>query len=333
SGTTTAVENGAAGAVTATLTLQTQGSGAASLATDITGVTLTTNADYSANTQSFAAGASDGATVSLTVTATNDQLVEGPESFTATLVDTTSNASVSETGSATVSITDNDSATVTLSGTTTAVENGAAGAVTATLTLQTQGSGSASLATDITGVTLATNADYSANTQSFAAGASDGATVGLSVTAVNDQLVEGPESFSASLADIANVIEAGSAPVSITDNDTATVTLSGTTTTDENGSAGAVTVTLSLQTQGTGGAALGTNITGITLASNADYTASTQSFGSGASDGATVSVSVTAVNDQLVEGPESFSASLVDTTSNANISETGSATVSITDND
>src|SRR6185436_13070409 len=132
---------GATGAVTATLTLNTSGTGTPQLATAITGITLTANADYSGSTAAFASGASNGDTASLTVTATNDQLVEGPESFTASLTGTTSNATVSQAGSATVNVADNDTATVTLSGTTTATEGGATGAVTATLTLNTSGTG------------------------------------------------------------------------------------------------------------------------------------------------------------------------------------------------
>src|SRR4029079_11407710 len=155
---------GSTGALTATLTLNTSGTGSASLQTPITGITLASNADYSSDSQSFSAGAVSGDTVTLTVTATDDQLVEGPESFTASLATPTSNASVSTGGSGAVNVTDNDTATVTLSGSTTAAEGGSTGALTATLTLNTSGTGTQSLATAITGVTLASNADYTSST-------------------------------------------------------------------------------------------------------------------------------------------------------------------------
>src|SRR5205814_1670411 len=130
SGTTTAVEGGATGALTETGSATSSETGAASLQTPISGITLASNADYSSSTASFGAGAVSGDTVSLTVTATDDQLVEGPESFTAALASPTSNAAVSTAGSGAVNVTDNDTATVTLSGTTTAVEGGATGALT-----------------------------------------------------------------------------------------------------------------------------------------------------------------------------------------------------------
>src|SRR2546421_559062 len=93
-----------------------------------------------------------------------------------------SNASVSTAGTGAVSVTDNDTATVTLSGSTTAAEGGANGSFTATLTLDTNGTGPASLQAHITGITLASNADYSSDTQSFGVGAVTGDTVTLTVT-------------------------------------------------------------------------------------------------------------------------------------------------------
>src|SRR5439155_312017 len=146
-------------------------------------------------------GAVSGNTVTLTVTATDDQLVEGPESFSASLVDTTSNASVTERWGGRRGGKENDTARVTLSGETTAAEGGATGSLTATLTLNTSGTGAPSLATDITGVTVVGQSVYSSRTKLFSSGAVSGNTVTLTVTATDDQLVEGPESFSASLVD------------------------------------------------------------------------------------------------------------------------------------
>src|SRR5207247_2545928 len=130
-----------------------------------------------------------GNTVTLTVTATDDQLVEDRKSVVEGKRETTSNASVTETDSGSLSVTDNDTATVTLSGSTTAAEGGATGSLTATLTLNTSGTGASSLATDITGITLVGQPDYSSDTKSFSSGAVSGNTVTLTVTATDDQLV------------------------------------------------------------------------------------------------------------------------------------------------
>src|SRR5207249_3852359 len=153
--------------LTVTLTLQTSGSGPVALATDINGITMAGESGRGSEKESFLSGAVAGDTVTLRVTAVNDRLVEGPESFTALLVNTTSNADVTEDGSGTVNVTDKDSATVTLGATADVGEGAATDTLTVTLTLQTSGSGPVALATDINGITLAGNADYSSDTQSF----------------------------------------------------------------------------------------------------------------------------------------------------------------------
>src|SRR5439155_568165 len=144
----------------------------------------------------------------------------GPESFSASLVDTTSNASVTETGSGSLSVTDKVGRASRREGAKTAAEGGATGSLTATLTLNTSGTGAPSLATDITGITLVGQPDYSSGTKSFSSGAVSGNTVTVTVTHTGDQSVEGPESFSASLVDTtsnASVTETGSGSLSVTD--------------------------------------------------------------------------------------------------------------------
>src|SRR5262249_61418492 len=90
--------------------------GSVSFPSAASGIQRAPNAFPTRRSSDLSSGALDGAAVSLTVTATDDRLVEGPENgLSASLVNTTSNASVTETGTGTVNVTDNDSATVTLS--------------------------------------------------------------------------------------------------------------------------------------------------------------------------------------------------------------------------
>src|SRR5262249_22752990 len=139
-------ESGTTGQQLVTLHLVTSGSGTPSLATAITSIRLAANADYSSDAASFSSGATEGTTATLTVTATDDQLVEGPELFTATLAAPTSNASVTTAGSGTVSITDNDTATATFTSASSSLsEDSVAWPVGVTLTLNTQGSGAPGL--------------------------------------------------------------------------------------------------------------------------------------------------------------------------------------------
>src|SRR5439155_431577 len=161
----------------------------------------------------------DGATANVVVAAINDTLIEGGEVFLVQALSATGPATAS--GTRTISVTDNDSATLTLSGSTTPAEGGGTGSLTATPMWNTSGSGAPSLATPITTIKLASNGDYSSDTQSFSSGALNGDTVTLMITATNDQLVEGLESFTASLAapsSNASVNLAGSGAVDVTDN-------------------------------------------------------------------------------------------------------------------
>ena len=104
--------------------------------------------------------------------AVDDQLVEGPETLIATLTGADNGAAVlAGSDTATRNITDNDTATVTLSGTAAATEGGATGSLTATLTLNTSGTGTPSLQTAITGVTVPSAADYTSSSGSFGVGA------------------------------------------------------------------------------------------------------------------------------------------------------------------
>src|SRR5438132_1702790 len=99
--------------LTVTLSLQTSGSGPVALATDINGITLAGNADYSSDTQSFLSGAVAGDTVTLTRSEERRGGEEGRESLTALLVNKTRNADVAEDGNGTVKVTDNDSLMLT----------------------------------------------------------------------------------------------------------------------------------------------------------------------------------------------------------------------------
>src|SRR5438876_973483 len=90
-----------------------------------------------------------GDTVTGTVTAVEERVVEGLELQTAVRIHAARVAGVKKGALPIVNVTDNDSATVTLSDTADVEEGGATDTLTVTLTLQTSGSGPVALATDI----------------------------------------------------------------------------------------------------------------------------------------------------------------------------------------
>src|SRR5205085_2030076 len=93
-------------------------------------------------------------------------------------------------GTRQIDVTDNDSATVAITtGTTAVTEGGSSVNVVATLTLVTNGAGTALLKVPVS-VNLSGNADYSATAATFAVDSASGATANIAVAAVDDLFVE-----------------------------------------------------------------------------------------------------------------------------------------------
>jgi Bacterial Ig-like domain/Calx-beta domain len=246
-------------------------------------------------------------------------------------------------GTATRTITDNDSATVTLiPGTVAVTEGGGSNNAQVRLTLTSSGSGIEQLAVPVS-ATLPGNADYSAVAASFPPGTATGATAAISVTAVDDRLVEPTETFNAEPLQVnstATVSASGTEPITVFDNDSATVSIAtGTTSVTEGGGSSNVTVTLSLSTSGTVGTPQLAVPISVDLPSNPDFTAAAANFAAGSGDGSTASVTVTAVDDLLVEAATESFLNLglgIVGTNGANVTigaASGSETVLVNDND
>ncbi|HVK07871.1 MAG TPA: Calx-beta domain-containing protein, partial [Gemmataceae bacterium] len=340
-GTTTVTEGGAGQDVGVTLTLNALGTGPIELAVPLS-ATLPGNSDYAAAAATFNPGAASGATGNVTVTAVNDQTVEAQETFSGQALSVSTAATATATGSQTVVVNDNDSASVAITGGTTSVtEGGSAVDVVATLTLTTNGTGTVELGVPVS-VSLPGNADYTATAATFAAGLTTGATANVSVSAVNDLLIEATtetfanQALTVTAANGATVTATGAETVVVTDNDTANVALTtpGTTSVAEGGASQNVNVTLTLTANGTAGAGTLDVTVAANLPGNADYTSTAFTFAAGATSGATGDVVVAAVDDRLIEAAtETFTGQALAVTTAATATATGSQTVEVTDND
>src|SRR5262249_58919283 len=82
------------------------------------------NSDYSATAATFAIGAGDGASADITVSATQDQSVEGTESFSGQTLTVGGPATASGSGQ-TITVNDDDSATLTFTSSSSSVGEGA----------------------------------------------------------------------------------------------------------------------------------------------------------------------------------------------------------------
>lgn len=329
--------------VTVTLQLTTTGTGPEELAIPVT-ATFAAHSDFSASTATFAIGSADAATQTITLTATNDRLVEAStESTNHGLVVSPSAANVTTSGTHQVDVLDNDYATLATSGTAITVIEGSTATVPVTLTITSVGTGPEELAVTMS-ATLPGNADYSIQSDAvFAPGALTGDIAQVTIEGTDDRLVEAmTETFiEQSLSIVSDggstaSFASGGRTVRVSDNDYATISISGgTSTTTEGGPGAFVLATLNLTTTGTGPSELAVNVD-TKLADNADFSSTTIQFASGSVDGDNQNYTLAAVDDLLVERSlETFvgQSPVIVAANDADIRTSGSRDVEVNEND
>ena len=329
-------ESAAATAVTVTASLNGSPLPTATTVTvSRTGGTATSGTDYppvSDFTVTIQDGQTSG-TATLSFDPTGDGLAEGDET-----VILTGSAAGLDAGEATLTITDDDAAptAVSLSLNPAAVgESAAATAVTVTASLNNSPLPTATTVTvSVTGGSAVSGTDYPP-VSAFTVTIQDGQTTGtatLSFDPTGDGLAEGDETVI--LTGTVAGLDAGTATLTITDDDTAptAVTLSlNPTAVGESAAATAVTVTASLNNSPLPTATTVTvTRTGGTATSGTDYTAInafTVTIPSGQTSG-TAQLSFDPSGDSLAEGDETVI--LTGTTTGL---DAGTATLTITDDD
>jgi len=360
----TAAEGGADASVTVMLTITANGQvGTGTLGSDVA-VDLAgagSGIDFNLPTSPmavFASGSASGST-SVIVSAIDDTIVEGPESFMLGFTNVSDpTGQVTAAGTATLDVADNDTAAITFSSpTSTATEGGADAAIGVTLTITANGivgSGTlgSAVSVDLSGAGSGTQFNFPTSPMvSFASGSSSGS-VDVDVSAVNDTLVEGTQTFNLGFTDLSDptgqVSDSGTDALSIIDNDTATLSIEAAPTVAEQGGRQTIVVTLITSDGGLGAATLAPGVTlsadvvdlgtGSALSSvdYADFGTQTVCFGPGAGKGATQTVTIAPVNDNLVEGNETVDLHLqnLSTTLDGQASlGNADSTVTIQDND
>ncbi len=315
--------------------------------------TATAGSDFTttSGTLTFAANTTD-LSQTFTVSVSTDSIVEGSESFTATLSANASNPlptgfSLGTTTTATATIAAAGSATVSISGGGTVNEGD-----DATFTVTLSGSPGAAVVVDYATAagTATAGSDFTttSGTLTFAANTTDLSQT-FTVSVSTDSIVEGSESFTATLsANASNPLPTGfslgttSAQAAITAAGSATVSISGGGSVNEGDNA-TFTVTLSASPGAAVVVDYATAAGTATAGSDFTTTSGTLTFAANTTDlSQTFTVSVS--TDSIVEGSESFTATLsanasnplptgfslgTTTTATATIAAAGSATVSI----
>lgn len=343
---------------TQTVTVSLIGTGI--LANDVTiEITATDGAatnfdDYSLTTivVTFEAGTdlSTSPTQAVSFTLPNDTLIEGSEDFTLDLGLITTGLDAIDNGSVTqnlVTISDDDSATVSISSGTTVTEGGSASTIAATLHVTTDGvaGGTATLAYEVT-ADLSGNGDYSSAYASFLPGAGNNATSNITVSAIQDTLVEGAESFTNQTLSVTGPATGSGTGQTITVNDDDIAYSIGTNiaTVSESPAPQTVTFTVSRSGATTVASTVYFTITG-TAARGSDYANTIGGTGGATGLKGTISfaigqssktITLSILDDSVVE----FSETILTTLSNARGPATGTITIStaaatttITDNE
>ena len=292
--------------------------------------TAASGADYVAlpGTAVFPAGA---ATTTITVTPVDDAGADSPETVQATLQSGGLAYRIGTPSSATVTLTDAD-VPVGVSVTATTPQAYESFAGTGYLQFSRTGPTTSALTVNLSVSGTANAADASAipATVTFAAGAS---TASLGATAVNDTLPEGPETIVVSVAPGAGygAAQPATATITVVDDDQSEITLySFDSSASESGgdtgsfnfyrgspSAGALTVDLTI----TGTAANGTDYT--TLPTSITFAAGATS----------TSLTLTPIDDALLEGPETVVVSIAANGTNYRAGSPTTATVTLADNE
>ena len=267
--------------------------------------------DYTASSLSsitINAGESSG-TGTLTVTPTDDEIVEGDETITVG-----GRAATAAVSSADITITDNDTATLSLSGPSGDVTEGSNAAFSVTSS-HSFGAAVTVAVSAVSGSAIA-GTDFSAppSTVTFGANFGSGATQLILIPVTNDSLSENAEDFSVSLGaitgDLASLVSLksgeSSASATIAASHRITVSLSGPTVVDERGETADYTVSLS---GGTPTADLTVNYATAdnTAVAGSDYTAQSGTLTFTSADHADKTVSVQTTADTVTEGDETFS--------------------------
>ncbi|MFO7322669.1 MAG: Calx-beta domain-containing protein [Chloroflexota bacterium] len=292
-------------------------------------------------------------TQNVTLTVIDDSLVEGDESINLSLISVDGPAGQVSLGaqqSHIVTLPDDDTATVQFqSPTSTTGESNATYDIPVILTLNGTANTTPALAVPVTasvvhqGGSATEGSDFtlaSPPTVTFPANSTSGASQSSHLTLIDDSLVEGDETVELALSVTsgpATVAIPGQHTLTIQDNDSASVSFASAATSAGEAATSTIGIKLSLPD---GGAlerpvTVDVTVTGGTATDGSDFNLGTTQviFSSGSEDGATENISLTGIDDALLEGDETIELSLAVSSGPASPGTTTSTTVTLTDDE
>ena len=328
--------------LTFTVTLDKAVSGGLTVTPSFSDGTAKKGTDYTENTAALSFAGTEGETQTFTVATTEDEVVEADESFTVSLTVSGTSTTVTATHTATGTITNDDSAIVTIADA--SAEEGDSLSFTVTLDKAVQGR--LTVMTRFSDGTATRGTDYYASLEELSFAGTPGETQTFTVETIEDEVVEGEETFNVSLNAYATScapidVECGPSTVSlnvsagspatgtITDDDSTTVTIADASA--EEGDSLTFTVTLNRAVQG--GLTVTPSFTDGTATKGTDYTENTGALSFTGTAGEERTFTIATTEDEIVEENETFTVSLSVSDAPAGVTAGSPATGTITDDD
>ena len=319
------------GSLTFTVTLNQTVSGGLTVTPSFTDGTATGSTDYTENTAAITFAGNAGETQTLTVTTSEDEVVELDETFTVSLTVSGTSATVTATDTAIGTIVNDDSATVTLAD----ASAGEGDSMSFTVTLDNAVSGGLTVTPSFTDVTATSGTDYTENTSAISLTGTAGEIKTFTVATTEDTNDELDETFTVGLT-VSGTATAVTAPHTatgtITDDDddgVPTVTIADASASEGN----IITFTVGLDEAVSGGLKVTPSFTDGTATEGTDYTANTTAVTFAGTAGETQIFAVETPADQVVEPDETFSVSLTVSGTSVEVTATDTATGTITNDD
>ena len=319
--------------LTFTVALNKAVSGGFTVTPSFTDVTATKGTDYTANTAALTFTGTAGEMKTFTVATTEDEGVEADETFTVSLSVSGTSETVAVTDTATGTILDNDASAVTIDDALAAEGD----QITFTVTLDKAVTGGFTVTPSFTAGT-AVSTDYTENTAGISFAGTAGEQKTFTVATAEDEVVEYDETFTVSLAvsgTTETVTATDTATGTITNDDFATVTIDDVTVAEIDATVRPVFFNARVDKRVQGGFVLKTVITDGTATSGSDFTNIPAGFTFNGHPAQPLSfvVSLNPIDDEIVEGTETFTIGFEVSNAPPGVTATDTATGTITDND
>ena len=310
--------------MTFTVTLGTAVQGGLTVTPDFTDVTAVEGTDYDENTTALTFTGTANETKTITVSTTEDAVVEANETFTVGLTVSGTSLSVTDTDTGTGTVNNDDGAVVTVNN-----SNASEGDdITFTVTLGAAVQGGLTVTPDFTDVTAVEGTDYDENTTALTFTGTANETKTFTVSTTQDAVLEANETFTVGLSSSnSSVTATDTGTGTINNDDSASVKVNDASASE--GDSMTFTVTLGAAVQG--GLTVTPDFTDVTATEGTDYTANTTALTFTGTANETKTFTVQTTEDALVEANETFTVAL--STSNSSVTSTDTGTGTINDDE